>query len=255
MRHTSMMGALAAAVGAAALGGDRPGRIQPWSRDPRYWQLRGEPVLLVGASDDDNLFQWPDIEAHLDEMVAAGGNYIRNTMSDRKDRGFEVYAFLQLPDGTYDLSKWNPEYWSRFERMLRATAERGVVVQIEVWDRFDYTDAKGSNRWQLHPYNPKNNVNYTYEQSGFAPRYPDHPGANKQPFFFTTPKQRNNAVVLPYQQRFVDKMLSHCLNYGHVLFCMDNETRAGEAELQGGGVVTVAAPGEGNWLAVVARRR
>ena len=31
--------------------------------------------------------------------------------------------------------------------------------------------------------------------------------------------------------------------------------RTGDADLQGGGVVTVAAPGKGNWLAVVARRR
>ncbi|MCZ7636357.1 MAG: hypothetical protein M5U12_10165 [Verrucomicrobia bacterium] len=28
--------------------------IQPWPANPRYWQFRGEPVLLVGGSDDDN---------------------------------------------------------------------------------------------------------------------------------------------------------------------------------------------------------
>jgi hypothetical protein len=102
-------------------------------------------------------------------------------------------------------------------------------VQIEVWDRFDYVDSRGSDRWQIHPYNPKNNVNYTYEESGFAERYPDHPGRNKQPFFFTTPAQRNNSVVFAYQQRFVDQMLSHSLKYGHVLYCMDNETSGEEA--------------------------
>ena len=125
--------------------------------------------------------------------------------------------------------QWNDEYWTRFERMLRETAKRHIIVQIEIWDRFDYTDSGGSNRWQIHPYNPKNNVNYTYEESGFAERYPDHPGANKQPFFFTTPKQRNNRVVLPYQQRFVNKMLDHALQYDHVLYCIDNETNGEEA--------------------------
>jgi hypothetical protein len=184
----------------------------------------------LGGSDDDNLFQWSekDLIVQLDRLAAAGGNVIRNTMSDRKDRGHEVYPFKQQKDGKYDLNEWNVEYWTRFERMLRETAKRHIIVQIEVWDRFDYTDTGGSDHWQNHPYNPQNNVNYTCEQSGFAKRYPDHPGANKQPFFFTTPKQRNNQEVLMYQQRFVEKMLDHALRYDHVLYCMDNETNGEE---------------------------
>lgn len=206
-------------------------RIRPYTENPYYWQYKGKPVLLLGGSDDDNLFQWSekDLVAQLDRLAAAGGNVIRNTMSDRKDKGFEVYPFKRRSDGKYDLNDWNQEYWTRFERMLRETAKRDIIVQVEMWDRFDYSDAGGGNRWQIHPYNPKNNVNYTYEQSGFARRYPDHPGANKQPFFFTTPKQRHNRVVLTYQQRFVQKMLDHTLRYDHVLYCVDNET-SGEEE-------------------------
>lgn len=201
------------------------GRIQPWPKNPRYWQYKGQPVLLLGGSKDDNLFQIPDLKEHLDEMRAVGGNYIRNTMSDRNDLGFEVYPFKRLPDGKYDLEQWNDEYWRRFENMLKWTAERDIIVQIEVWDRFDYS----TKNWPPHPYNPKNNVNYTFAESGFAPEYPDHAGMNRQPFFFTTPQQRNNTVVLKYQQRFVDKMLSYSLKHDHVLYCMDNETSAEEA--------------------------
>lgn len=204
---------------------DNSNRIQPWSANPRYWQFKGQPVLLLGGSKDDNLFQIPDLQEHLDAIRAAGGNYIRNTMSDRKDKGFEVYPFKQLPDGKYDLDQWNEEYWRRFENMLQWTAERDIIAQIEVWDRFDYS----TQNWETHPCNPKNNVNYTYEQSGFAEHYPDHPGQNKQPFFFTTPLQRSNTVVLKYQQRFVERMLSSSLKHDHVLYCMDNETSAQEA--------------------------
>jgi len=201
--------------------------LRPWDDDPWYWQYHGQPVLLLGASDDDNLFQWPqdDLLKQLDRLAAAGGNVIRNTMSDRKDKGVETYPFLRRDDGKYDLTRWNDDYWSRFERMLHETAKRRIFVQIEIWDRFDYTDHR-SERWQIHPYNPKNNVNYTYEASGFGPRYPDHPGANRQPFFYTTPKQRNNRIVLEVQERFVNKLLDHALEYDHVLYCMDNETRA-----------------------------
>lgn len=204
--------------------------LQPWVKNPWYWSYRGEPVLLLGGSDDDNLFQWleKDLVVQLDRLAAAGGNVIRNTMSDRKDQGFEVYPFRQRDDGRYDLNEWNEEYWTRFERMLDETAKRSIFVQIEVWDRFDYTDSGGSDRWKLHPYNPRNNVNYSAEQSGFAERYPDHPGANRQPFFFTTPKQRNNKVVLAVQHRFVEKMLDYTLRNDHVLYCMDNETSGAE---------------------------
>jgi hypothetical protein len=199
--------------------------IQPYANNPRYWQYHGQPVLLLGASNDDNLFQMPHLVEHLDKMKAAGGNYIRNTMSDRQDHSFEVYPFKRLENEQYDLDQWNEEYWRRFANMLQLTAERDIIVQIEIWDRFDYS---GKN-WLLHPYNPRNNINYSNWESGLAAVYPDHPAKNKQPFFFTTPRQRNNTVLLPIQQRFVDKMLSYSLKYDHVLYCIDNETTAEEA--------------------------
>lgn len=217
-----LLGGLGEAVVPAADAEDL--RIRPYEKNPFYWQYKGRPVLLLGASDDDNLFQWPHLEKHLDAMKEAGGNYIRNTMSDRRDKGFEVYPYKQAPDGTYDLRQWNNEYWTRFANMLRWTQEREIIVQIEVWDRFDYS----RDRWPPHPYNPRNNVNYTYIDSGFAPEYPDHPGANRQPFFFTTPEQRNNRLVIEYQHRFVDKMLSLSLKHDHVLHCIDNETSGEE---------------------------
>ncbi|QDT09639.1 hypothetical protein [Planctomycetes bacterium K23_9] len=204
--------------------------LRPWAGNAWYWSFHDKPVLLLGGSDDDNLFQWPEekLLPQLDRLADAGGNVIRNTMSDRKDKDFELYPFKQIDNGKYDLNQWDDEYWARFQRMLSETAKRNIFVQIEIWDRFDYVDQKGPDRWQIHPYNPRNNVNYTYDESGFAPRYPDHPGANKQPFFFTTPKQRNNVVVLKHQQRFVNKLLDHSLKFGHVLYCMDNETNGQE---------------------------
>ena len=217
---------------ASVLAADKPANqpLRPWNENAWYWSYRGKPVLLLGGSDDDNLFQWPvkKLIPQLDRLAAAGGNVLRNTMSDRRDKGFEVYPFKRLDNGKYDLKAWNDEYWTRFDRLLTETARRDIVVQIEIWDRFDYTDSNGSNRWQIHPYNPRNNVNYTYDESGFARRYPDHPGANKQPFFFTTPRQRNNRVVARIQRQFVDKLLDHTLRFDHVLYCIDNETNGEE---------------------------
>ncbi|MGC8887995.1 MAG: putative collagen-binding domain-containing protein [Verrucomicrobiia bacterium] len=200
-------------------------RIRPYKENPRYWQYMGKPILLLGGSKDDNLFQIPDLKEHLYQMANCGANYIRNTMSDRPDFGFEVYPFKKLPDGKYDLEQYNDEYWQRFRNLLQWTFELNIIVQIEVWDRFDYSQKN----WELHPYNPDNNINYTRQQSGLESRYPEHPGSNKQPFFFTTPLQRNNKVVFKYQEKFVREMLRYSLHYPNVLYCIDNETSGEEA--------------------------
>lgn len=217
---------LSAILGAASVAADLPSaadRVQPYAKHPRYWQYRGQPVVLLGGSKEHNLFQIPDLEEHLKLLASVGGNYVRNTMSSR-ERG-NVQPFARLPDGRYDLERWNDEYWRRFDNLLRLTHQLGIIVQIEVWDRFDYSEKQ----WETTPFNPKNNVNYSYERSGFTDKYPEHPGENKQPFFFTTPQQRNNVVVLRYQQRFVDEMLRRSLRYPNVLYCIDNETSADEA--------------------------
>jgi len=206
-------------------------RIQPYAENPRYWQYEGEPVLLLGGSEDDNLFQIPDLEEHLNLLASVGGNYIRNTMSARVIKGFEIQAFGKSPDGKFDLDQWNEEYWDRFETLLRLADEREIIVQIEVWDRFDYTDYGRFQSWSYCPYNPANNVNYTPEESGLETAYPaaNHPSADKQPFFHTVPEMDDNIVPRKYQEAFVDKMLSHSLRYGNVLYCMNNETSTSPA--------------------------
>tara|TARA_B100000809_G_scaffold244208_1_gene269940 strand:- start:2530 stop:3912 length:1383 start_codon:yes stop_codon:yes gene_type:complete len=195
-------------------------RIQPWTKNPRFWQFRGEPVWLLGGSVKDNLFQIPDLQTQLDLLVSVGGNYIRNTMSDRPDQGFEIKAFAQTEEGRYDLTVWNEAYWQRFESLLQLTSARDIIVQIELWDRFDHSQGN----WESDPFNPTNNVNYSEEESGLAAEYPQHPGGNKQPFFYTVPELADNQVVLAFQRAFIDKVLSYSLRFDNVLYCMDNET-------------------------------
>jgi hypothetical protein len=196
-------------------------RIRPYTQNKFYWQYKGQPVLLLGASKDDNLFQVSNLKAHLDALKSVGVNYVRNTMSDRHDKhGIEVYPFLKLSGGKYDLNQWNSEYWNRFQNLLRWTKERNIIVQIELWDRFDFYGI----HWEQSPYNPGNNNIYNSSGSGLAYTYPKHPGSNTNPFFKTVPEIQNNTTVLNYQKKFIDKMLSYSLQYNHVLYCMDNET-------------------------------
>ena len=197
-------------------------RIQPYARNPRYWQYKGKPAMLLGGSKTDHIFLLDDLKEHLDEIAAVGGNYARCTMSQREEK--ELKPHKVLPNGEFDLDQWNQDYWTRFANCLEWCAERDIIMQIEVWDRFDYS----TGNWTTSPWHPGNNVNYTYEQTGFAAEYPQHPTRDLQPFFHSirnmpqyTPKLD---LVRRHQEAFVSKMLSYSLGYGNVLYCMNNET-------------------------------
>lgn len=202
-------------------------RIQPYVKIPRYWQYKGEPVMLLGGSKTDHIFLLDDLETHLDEMREVGANYVRCTMSQRE--GLDLKPHKRLPDGKFDLDQWNDEYWKHFANCLKWCDEREIIVQIEVWDRFDYTDhTENWKKWEQSPWRPANNVNYTAEQSGLADRYVRHPSQDRHPFFHTVAGsnhyQKKYDLIRRHQECFVGKMLSHSLTFGNVLYCMNNET-------------------------------
>lgn len=216
-------------------------RIKPWPENPGYWQFKGEPVMLLGGSDQDNLFNHPNIgpagyEAHLDLLSSVGGNYIRNTMSsrDRIDQESDLYNddnlypfYLEQETGLYDLGRWNDDYWKRFSDFLQKTAERDIIVQIEIWDRWDYSGDRQPHYmaygWSAHPFNPKNNINYTAGETNL-----DNEQWQGYPIFRTIPELDSVPRVLAYQEALVDKLLSITFEYDHILYCISNESDATE---------------------------
>ena len=165
--------------------------------------------MLIGGSNNDNLFQWTgdQLTNHLDSLKSVGGNYVRNTMSDR-DEG-SVYAPKEIEDGLYDLTQWNDEYWNRLEFFLSETEKREIIVQLTLWDWFDLSGLSD------HPYNPENNVNFT---AGLIEDRED---------FYGGSLHEDKKSVLEYQHRFVDKLLSFALDYEHILYNVNNESTIG----------------------------
>jgi hypothetical protein len=214
------------------------GPIRPYEANPFYWEFRGEPIMLIGASNYHNIFQRPDLVEHLERLRDAGGNYVRNTMASREilpgHRDLWPYEVdwdaSTLPHQTrdpltvvYDLTRWNGAYWDRFERLLQTTADLGIIVEIEIWERHDKYRTRDQAGWERHPYNPANNVNYTAEESQLpVGEWTQDPG---HPFFATVPALDNNELVLRYQEAFVDKILSYTARHDHVLYNMSNETK------------------------------
>ncbi len=220
--------------GLATAFADDESRIQPYSENPYYWQYKGEPVLLLGGSWQDNLFNHPiGLEEHLDLLVSVGGNYVRNTMSHRNQGNLFAYTQLAGPgiplekDGKFDLDSFNEDYWLRLDDFFRMTHERDIIVQIEIFDPHDYfRDHQSLGGWSKHPFNPANNVNYTSEESGLPTSANYRPVAtpSTHPFWLAVPALENNELVLRYQRAYVDKLLSTSLEYPHVLYSIQNES-------------------------------
>ena len=188
------------------------GSIQPWQDNPWYWEYQGEPVMLVGASDDDNLFQW-DGEAlveHLDLIKSVGGNYVRNTMSDR-DEG-NRFAVKQLDDGRYDLAQWNEAYWDQLTFFLDETKKRGIIVHLTLWDWFDLSGSDVYGRFAIHPLNPDNNINW-------------EPGTIKDAWdYYGGSLKDDNQKALDYQHRYIERLMSIAAPYPHIIYNIGNES-------------------------------
>lgn len=199
--------------------------VRPYTNNAYYWQYKGEPILLLGGSWQDNLFNHPvGLERQLDLLLEKGGNYVRNTMSHRNTDN--VFAYAQI-DGQYDLDQFNEEYWNRFRDFLKMAHERDIIVQIEVfdpWDLFEDHEAQGG--WSKNPFNPANNLTYTASESGFPTEADYAPGGSPSDhkFYYTVPNLENNELVLGYQQAFVDQLLSISLEYPNVIYSIQNET-------------------------------
>jgi hypothetical protein len=195
-------------------------RIQPSSQYARFWQFKSEPVFLLGSTTDDNLFQHKNVEKELDNLVAAGGNYIRCTLSSR-DSG-NVQPFKKTADGRYDLEQWNEEYWRRLRHCLQVCYERDIMAQIELWAFHDFNQKPETPAWDNNPWHPDNNINYDTTNTHLKGPV-GHIGRVPHDFFLSLPELGNDTILFNYQKRFIDKVLEISLPFSNVLYCMTNE--------------------------------
>jgi hypothetical protein len=215
--------------------------------DGRYWQYNGQRVLLLGGwnhghnpfidhdtdNDKDNqgVSSPEQIKNEMDELAAAGGNYLRCVLDPGMAAGIQGFTFCAKSSNQYDLNSMTGPFWDRLEMFISEAKKRDIIVQLEIWDRFDLIDG-GWRSWPVSPWNPKNNINYTTKSSGLATSYGSfsrHPFIENVPGHPTYEKasesmKRKYDVIRSYQEKFIDKLLSITLRYDNVLYCMNNET-------------------------------
>ena len=209
-------------------------RIRPYGHNPFYWEYDGRPLVLLGGSCVDNLFQragqtgpqGQTLADELDTLLACGGNYVRCTLSSRDPHN--LWPYEKTDDGRYDLERWNEAYWTRLRTFLEETQRRGIIVQVELFDPWDCYRAIDAKRpgWAVHPFNPQNNVNYDAAESGMPEGIDYWPYERSHPFFETVPALSDNERIRTLQEAFVARALAESLPFGNVLYCIDNQSWA-----------------------------
>ena len=217
--------------------------------DGRYWEFDGQRTLLLGGwnhghnpfidhdtdNDKDNqgVSTVEQMTDALDQLHAAGGNLLRCVLDPGMAAGIQGFDFCARSDSQYDLEEMTGPFWVRLETFIAEARKRNIVVQIELWDRFDWIDGSWGS-WPVSPWNPKNNTNYTTETAGLATSYrsyrghpfsqgvPGHPEYEKA----ARSRKKQYDLVRGFQDKFVDRLLSVTLRYDNVLYCVDNENRA-----------------------------
>lgn len=58
-----------------------------------------------------------------------------------------------------DITKYNPAYWDNFARVIRECAGRGIILQMQLYQRVFFANRAGPQHWENNYFNPANNVN------------------------------------------------------------------------------------------------
>ena len=223
--------------------------LKPYSGNNFYWEYNGNPVLLLGGFNGaHNVFLDSDVTrdrsehfseliSQMDKLKKVGGNVMRCVLDPGGGYSYDYPAWEGVGGGKFDATKFTSgtnSYWGRFDKFLKEAKKRDIIVQLEVWDPFDW---QKTDNWGVSAFNPIKNINYTESESGLSGRYdsfkdnpfaesvPDHPKYRSA----TKTRKKKYDLVRHYQELYMSKLLSISLKYNNVLYTINNETHVDKA--------------------------
>jgi hypothetical protein len=144
--------------------------IRLHSDNPRYYEFRGKPAVLVTSAEHYgavlngafNYVKYLDALAKdaLNLTRVFSGVYrevpgdfgiTRNTLAPAE--AAYLSPFLRI-GAKFDLSRWNPAYFARLKAFIAEAGKRGIVVEYTLFCVY-YSDRM----WDVSPLNAKNNIN------------------------------------------------------------------------------------------------
>jgi hypothetical protein len=119
----------------------------------------------------------------------------------------------------WDLTSFNADYFARLKRLLDRAQERGIVVQLTL---FDGAGMRFKDRWPYNPWNSVNNVNGVVNSQLSA--MPDFYHGS-----IAAIDGSGSATTLgAIQSKFVEKVVSETLDHWNVVFEIMNEPTGGQ---------------------------
>lgn len=198
-------------------------RLHP--QNPHYFLYRGKAVALVSSAEHYGAVINGEFDYHkyLAALAAAGMNYTRlfagsyveapgksfgirrNDLAPEAGKFVAPWARSSEPgyaggENKLDLSKWNPEYFSRLHDFLGEAARLGVVVEIGL-----FSSQYGEMQWNLSPFKRENNVNET------------------DAIDWKKVNTLENGNILGFQETYVRKLVREANAYPNVMFEIANE--------------------------------
>jgi hypothetical protein len=155
---------------------DTPIRLHP--ENSHYLLFRGKPTILLGSTEHYGAVLNLDFDyvPYLNELQARGLNLTRtfsgsyrevpgsfgiqhNTLAPAPGRYICPWPRSSAPGASdggnkFDLSKWDPAYFSRLKDFITEAGRRGIVVELVLFCTL-YDDRL----WDANPLNPRNNIN------------------------------------------------------------------------------------------------
>ena len=146
--------------------------------NPHYFLWRNEPTILITSGEHYGALLNLDYDyiSYFDELQAMGLNHSRtfsgtyreipssfgitdNPLAPKPHRYQAPWARSEQPgyfDGgnKFDLTQWDPAYFKRLKRFMRAAQQRGIVIELTLFCPM-YNEAL----WKACPMNAVNNVN------------------------------------------------------------------------------------------------
>jgi len=194
--------------------------------NPHYFQTaEGLPVVLVGD------YTWGtfsgvdyDSNAMFDTLRANGLNFARvwvwwgcEEFPEEYD-GVHFSPYLRTGPGKandgklkYDVAKFNPEFFQRLRNVCKGAMDRGVFLQLTV---FDAWMIKHEELWRLHAYHRDNNINGVDGDPGNTAR-----GTDGMRGFCSM----GNPKVLETQKALLRKVVDMVNGFDNIFFEIANE--------------------------------
>ena len=148
------------------------GRLERVNRELR-WQTGGPWITLMGYSWMGALTGHRfDIDGYLNALHNSGGHGINLTRvwaieqwtalqvdcsSNCTPKGLTPFVGDKATSTSYDLDAPNPEFYARLREFAQKASDRGIVVQLSLFDKHGLIRRYQAGRWLDSPYRGANN--------------------------------------------------------------------------------------------------